>query len=126
MLIAKEILDMNTIANDKSPPIKDFICIIFIMGISFCNIILLVLLSKAQNRVALRISMFPIKLLFKKKSILFIFKLRIINAVNINMIPIYAILLGLSFNKIIASKIENRNSALINSDELEALVNFKP
>ncbi len=126
-LIANEILNIATNPNDKTPPIRDFICIILIIGISLCKIILLMLLSKAQKIVAPIINTFPIKLLlFWKKSISSNFTLRINNPMKINIIPAYALLPGFSFNIKIASKIEKRNSALINNDAIEALVSFNP
>jgi hypothetical protein len=77
-LIEKAIFDTKTNAMVIDPPIKDFICIILIIGVPFFNIILLMLLSKAQNMAALMINMFPIKWLLWKISELSVFALRII------------------------------------------------
>jgi hypothetical protein len=41
-----------------------------------------------------------------------------------NIIPIYVIFPGFSFNKKIEDEIEKRNSKLINNDAIEASVNF--
>ena len=117
-----KIITVKIKSND--PPINDFKTIIFGIWIVL-DIILLMLLSSAQKSVEPTIIIFPI-FNSKKEFEVCIFVVRITIPAKTSSIDIISRLINFSLKNIIAKRIENKTSPLINIEESDADVFERP